>query len=638
MCATTMRCALQAPALVLLLGSVPAWAESGAPASGEVVVLAAGFFRTAEGCGGGTSPVQIQMEPNPRPQIQIGFFESSAGAIGEQSRAAGWMAALVSTTVLERDLSAYQISFSRADRVDGPSAGALMTSGLLALLRGEAFPADASMTGTINPDGTVGPVGGIGSKIQGASRSKMKRFGVPLGQRLDINPCTGEQEDVVAIGQSLGVQVVEIGDIREAYAFLTGAALPEAPTRPVDDALPERHREAYRKLFMSWAARYEAAGRTVAQAQPAHFPPELRTFWEHAATYVRTGQGELDAGHESAAFNRIWMGVVNAEFVARGVRALQALLTQGYGGLHALVQAELAETAGHVDAQLLELEDLYPDSVVDAGAITAIGSHLASAFAFREQATEELRLSVALGGKGNPADAAEVVRLAFEALGYLSLVGPLVDVAVATTSWVEGEGPALGEPAPIVSAISLYESAALSNLRYVDTLYTALVAEQQQADIATTKSRLRRQDPTYLAAAGALEQLGNVDRVFADDYAAALARLGALMGVVSTSALLVAQHYSLGARTDAVGRVVGFRNEPALARMTELAEREALRAIGEADVATGGASTPMLLVALDAARRNRDVTTGAGDRLMALSLFWGATLNARLITRLARAD
>lgn len=72
--------------------------------------------------------------------------------------------------------------------------------------------------------------------------------------------------------------------------------------------------------------------------------------------------------------------------------------------------------------------------------------------------------------------------------------------------------------------------------------------------------------------------------------------------------------------------------------MMALAEAAAEQAIGEADAATDGASTPMLLVALDVARRNRDETVTPQDQLTALAYFWGTTMNARLMTKLARAD
>jgi hypothetical protein len=107
------------------------------------------------------------------------------------------------------------------------------------------------------------------------------------------------------------------------------------------------------------------------------------------------------------------------------------------------------------------------------------------------------------------------------------------------------------------------------------------------------------------------------------------------MRTVSDSSVLIAKYYSLSARLDEHGRVSGFGNEAALQRMTEMAEQEALRTLGEADAATAGTSTPMLETLLDAARRNRDASVSADDRLMALTLFWDATLNARLMSQLA---
>lgn len=85
---------------------------------------------------------------------------------------------------------------------------------------------------------------------------------------------------------------------------------------------------------------------------------------------------------------------------------------------------------------------------------------------------------------------------------------------------------------------------------------------------------------------------------------------------------------------DTLRRVVGFGDEGALARMTEMADREALRAIGEAAAATRGASSPMLASALDVARSSRDAAVLAEQRLMALVIYWNTTLTARLITHL----
>ncbi len=75
------------------------------------------------------------------------------------------------------------VSFEYEGKVDGPSAGALMTIGVLAAVRGDTPKPDAAMTGTINPDGTIGPVGGIRFKIEGAAEKGMKLVLIPAGIR-----------------------------------------------------------------------------------------------------------------------------------------------------------------------------------------------------------------------------------------------------------------------------------------------------------------------------------------------------------------------------------------------------------------------------------------------------------------------
>jgi hypothetical protein len=448
--------------------------------------------------------------------------------------------------------------------------------------------------------------------------------------------CSGKEEDLLALGTSLGLEVAEVGDIREAYAFLTGMPLPAATPRPVSMALPDDIRAAYRQLFTHWQGRYETARRTITSAQPRELPAELETFWRHAIKLAATAQTELQAGHEPAAFNRLWMAVLNAEFVARGVVGMRTVQTRGLPALHALTRDEITQVQRHVAANIKAFQGISVLTPVDAGAVASMGANLAVAQAFLEQAEASLSRSIELSRSKHPQDHFEAGLRAFEALAHASVTGPVVDVAVASKGWLGRGGPPLASTRRAVDAANeLYRSAALSNLEYVDALHTARQATKKKIDLESAKREQRRQDAHYLAARGALEQADELHEVFGPGAALPFAKLGAHMRTVSNSSALIAKYYSLGARLDEQGRVTGFGNEAALQRMTELAEQEALRTLGEADVATAGASTPMLSTFLDAARRNRDLTVSAEDRLMALMLFWDATLTARLISQLA---
>src|SRR5438093_241096 len=84
-----------------------------------------------------------------------------------------------------RPLSNYDLFFvirSGSTQIGGPSAGATLTVGAIAALEGWDVAPDVLMTGTINPDGSVGPVGGIPEKAQAAADAGVKRFLFPLGE------------------------------------------------------------------------------------------------------------------------------------------------------------------------------------------------------------------------------------------------------------------------------------------------------------------------------------------------------------------------------------------------------------------------------------------------------------------------
>ena len=88
------------------------------------------------------------------------------------------------------DLSSKDIIFSITARgnaqdlqaADGPSAGSAMTILLVSELEGKKLKSDVLITGTIEQDGTVGPVGGIPEKAQAAGKYGAAVFLVPAGQ------------------------------------------------------------------------------------------------------------------------------------------------------------------------------------------------------------------------------------------------------------------------------------------------------------------------------------------------------------------------------------------------------------------------------------------------------------------------
>ena len=99
---------------------------------------------------------------------------------------------------------------------DGPSAGAAMAIGFIAMFKGEHLQRGIALTGTIEPGGQIGPVGNIPDKIRAAAREGYRIVLVPRGQIHDA------QWNLNELGFQLNVMVKEVYTIDEAYQLMTG--------------------------------------------------------------------------------------------------------------------------------------------------------------------------------------------------------------------------------------------------------------------------------------------------------------------------------------------------------------------------------------------------------------------------------
>ena len=164
-------------------------------------------------------------------------------------QASARLAAQVAGKVLGVDMSKYDVFIqvkSDAPIIGGPSAGGTMTVGIIAALEGWKIRKDVMMTGMINPDGSIGPVGGILEKASAVHSVGAKLFLIPEGQRIQtvqkteqkqIGPIVqitskSEKVDVVEYARERwGLEVKEIRDIYEAVYYFTGKKI-EKPSVP----------------------------------------------------------------------------------------------------------------------------------------------------------------------------------------------------------------------------------------------------------------------------------------------------------------------------------------------------------------------------------------------------------------------
>lgn len=102
---------------------------------------------------------------------------------------------------------------------DGPSGGAAMAVGFIALFKGDRIRRGVAITGTLEGDGRIGFVGGIPDKIRAAKREGYHTVLIPKGQIHDASWNLNE------LALHLNIAVQEVDSVDDAYHLMTGNRL-----------------------------------------------------------------------------------------------------------------------------------------------------------------------------------------------------------------------------------------------------------------------------------------------------------------------------------------------------------------------------------------------------------------------------
>ena len=385
-CRIAIACTL-APILGLAGCSTPV-ESSPSPSSTHVggveVTVPALWADPAKGIGGIESAVVWAGTIGP-PGFGLDLQTIEAQGAGASWRAASASAAAVGTMYSGLDPATVDIDFQVTGPIDGPSAGAILTVGVLAALRNTPLKPGVTMTGTISPDGSVGPVGGVDIKLKAARDAGYDTVLLPPANMKVRSSTTGEAVSVEQLGKELGITVVSVPSLAEAYEAFTGTSF--EPEAHVPYALPPSVTSAAHTTAQAMVARIDEA---IAQA-PARLP-HLATYKQQAAD----ARAALVAGDDATAYG---IGVDDYLRVARATAEARIIAAIDKDGLRAAnAQVRAAAQSGIDDAA----------TAIRAGSVTTglgLEQQLSLPAALAWPTDASARLTVLL--KGLPADAHE---------------------------------------------------------------------------------------------------------------------------------------------------------------------------------------------------------------------------------------
>lgn len=123
---------------------------------------------------------------------------------------------------------------AESDVVGGKSAGAGAALATIAALKKDKLNQSILITGSIEPDGAIGPVGMITAKAQAAKKAGYATLLVPPGESVQNKVAEQCKENrtsnsytkkcystvnKVSVGEEVGMNIIEVKNIGEAYAY-----------------------------------------------------------------------------------------------------------------------------------------------------------------------------------------------------------------------------------------------------------------------------------------------------------------------------------------------------------------------------------------------------------------------------------
>ena len=599
---------------------------------------------------GGSTPVKLSTAPNTDGSVQVGVYEELAGGTGAQWRAGVWISAFVAANVLGKDLTDFTFSAASGGYIDGASASGLMAGGFLATMTGAKIDQSVTMTGVINPDGSIGPVGGIPEKFTGSIDKGKKKLGYPLGMRWAKSEATGKLVDLVQLAKDRGAEAIEISDVHQAYKLLTGKTLPEqVPVSEMEMQLDPDTIKGLDAKYADWQKRLGEEWTALLQLQQAgRLPATLLLMAQYAQETAEKAQKLHKSGQIAAAYSKMLAAWVYA-----------ASATDTY---NILAKVQAGDTIGAVAAleSLDQLDQATLEVFNKVGAIkpTTLGEHLLMITTFQaalrgwgfkvfagDAVVRTKAFLTSLGSGKAELASPEVAEKVVQAVAPTVLA---IGRTVAETSMAAQELEFETEKSvnymcsiPNVKRMSTsFQSAGVAGINYFDTLLVEPLAKEANMSVDEARMRVSQREPDYLVAymLSHLQQLDGLPKELKTKWgegsvAWALLSLAGSELAYYHSAELVAKYYSRGVKAYSEKRGTGGEHEKAFMNMLASAERTARANARAARIATGGIPIQAKLAyQLAGVDREGDVS----DRISAIAGYWMSSAFSQTAVALAR--
>lgn len=642
----SLACAASLPAQVApAAGSNPATGRKPVTQRDVVVVHPLAYYeQPGVGPIGECLSARLEIGGAPAGRVRIGVYEPEVGGTTDVWRAATWSAALVAAQITDFDPRALQMSVEVRRSTDGPSAGALLAVGLIASIRGDTLREDATMTGTINPDGTIGPVGGIPMKIDGAAQVGKKLVVIPFGQDHEVDPRTGNSVNLVQYGLQRGIEIQPVRDIWAAYAALTGVTLPRSPGAELPE-LDDKFKSQVLERISRWIKLTRAA-REKYDSWPEYTHEEwAENVMQQSRDSFDRVQEHLSSGDAIAAYMEATGGASYAWMAHEFGRYVYQLPTHGVSSLTALPQRH-EWLVQEIDSTSAQMRDFQPRTFDQMARYLLAGLAYFEGLCAYEIAEDFKRLHeskylqgmLAVEGNGD-VSAGELRQAMFSIFAGVFQIVAWLDMKLAT-DYLELAKLSEGTPMPrqptLVNVADFYRRGAEANMTIVNELALFPAARIQEMPVEIARSILPIGDG-YMGTAhvGLTRVLPNLPKYLGEGEQLEYVRLAGALYLHSVTATLVAKYYSIGIVFGDDLTIASVNRPEALEDWIVVSRKQTESAIEQLISRNIDATTCLQLYW---AGRVREQKTKPHERFEALQSYFYTHLMAQMLAQLAKTE
>jgi hypothetical protein len=572
----------------------------------------------------------VEMTDSTDGELRVDISENEVAGVGDMKRAAAWNSVIVAS-LLTGQLPAKTFRFVETGYIDGPSAGAVQTVAVLSLLLGDELRTDVAMTGTINPDGTVGPVGGIPEKLTGASAEGYKRVLIPMGLRNSYSEKEDAVVDVVALGAELGLEVKEVSTVYEAYTEFTGKEVPRlAPSSNV--RLSNVAYDRLKAKVSEFVAKYEGMAAKFGQL-PTTIAERFLDVAQETDDLANRAVELSNQGLQAGAYSLIMTAYGQLSALVFTGEAVELFISDGISGLNTKIdEARAIDT--QVIAFLDNLKTYDPQTVSEAASLMNAYGGIFDAFSLSGIALGELKAISDAFNEGS-LELGDAVAALTLPLIYLSVAG----VQVEGTKALFDVGRDLGGPeieadVNLAGLANLFRKGSDANWEAFRAISVERYSTKLNISAESVIDRFRVSDVDIELS---LDQSRSIDGLAnylgADKPNAQFAQLGYAISNYSRNAVILAKYESLGVLDDE-GNLVDVQAPSAFSDALSLAKDQLTANIGL--LRDAGIDPALEVGGLEAANIDREGEVT--DKFEALSTYWGAYLSTRALTYLAGVE